>query len=46
MNLYVVRHGEVPSNLSEIVCKRTDEKLTPKGIEQAQKIGKEFCGTK
>lgn len=46
MNLYVVRHGEVPSNLSEIVCKRTDEKLTPKGIEQAQKIGKELSETK
>lgn len=46
MNLYVVRHGEVPSNLSDIICKRTDEKLTPKGIEQAQKIGKELAETK
>lgn len=42
MNLYVVRHGEVPSNLSDIVCKRTDEKLTPKGIEQAQYIGRKL----
>ena len=38
MNLYVVRHGEVPSNASDRVCKRTDERITKKGIEQAQDI--------
>lgn len=42
MNLYVVRHGEVPSNISDRVCKRTDEKLTKKGIEQAQDIGRKL----
>ena len=42
MNLYVVRHGEVPSNLSDRVCKRTDERLNQKGIEQAQCIGKKL----
>ena len=46
MNLYVVRHGEVPSNLSDIICRRTDEKLTQKGIEQAQKTRTELEGTK
>lgn len=42
MNLYVVRHGEVPSNASDRVCKRTDEKLTKKGIEQAKYVGKKL----
>lgn len=42
MNLYVVRHGEVPSNSSDRVCKRTDEKLNQKGIEQAQYIGRKL----
>lgn len=46
MNLYVVRHGEVPSNLSDTICKRTDERLTPNGIKQAQKIGDELAETK
>ena len=35
MNLYVVRHGEVPSNLSEVIQNRYDEQLTEKGIEQS-----------
>lgn len=38
MILYVVRHGEVPSNVCEIVSGRNDEKLTENGIEQAQKM--------
>ena len=42
MNLYVVRHGEVRSNASDRVCKRTDEKLTKKGIEQAKYVGKKL----
>ena len=37
MNLYVVRHGEVPSNLSEVIQNRYDEQLTEKGIEQSKK---------
>lgn len=46
MNLYVVRHGEVPSNLSEVVEERYDERLTDKGIEQSKKVGNELSGTK
>ena len=46
MNLYVIRHGEVPSNLSDIICRRSDEELTQKGIDQAKKIGNELSKTK
>ena len=46
MNLYVVRHGEVPSNLSEVVEERYDERLTENGIEQSKKVGNELSGTK
>ena len=46
MNLYVVRHGEVPSNLSEVIQNRYDEQLTEKGIEQSKKIGNELSNTK
>lgn len=46
MNLYVVRHGEVPSNLSEVVEERYDERLTEKGIEQSKKVGNELSNTK
>ena len=33
MNLYVVRHGQVPSNIETVVSGWNDEKLTKKGIE-------------
>ena len=46
MNLYVVRHGEVPSNLSERVEGRFDEKLTEKGIEQSKKVVDKLSNTK
>ena len=35
MNMYVVRHGQVQSNIDEIVSGWNDEKLTEKGISQA-----------
>ena len=38
MILYVVRHGEVPSNVSKIISGCNDEKLTQNGIKQALKI--------
>lgn len=40
MNLYVIRHGQVPSNVEGIVSGWNDERLTEKGIEQAMKIKK------
>ena len=46
MNLYVVRHGEVPSNISEVIEEHYDEKLTKKGIEQSKKVGHELSNTK
>ena len=35
MNMYVVRHGQVQSNIDGIVSGWNDEKLTGKGISQA-----------
>ena len=46
MNLYVVRHGQVPSNVDGIVSGWNDEKLTEKGIEQANKIRNELQSVK
>ena len=38
MKLYVVRHGEVPSNTNRIISGSNNEELTEKGIQQALKI--------
>ena len=38
MKLYVVRHGEVPSNVNKIISGRNNEKLTEKGIKRALNI--------
>lgn len=38
MDLYVVRHGQVPSNVEKTVSGCSDEQLTPKGIEQAIEV--------
>ena len=46
MNLYVVRHGQVPSNIEKVVSGWNDEKLTKKGIEQATKIRNELQNVK
>lgn len=46
MSLYVVRHGQVPSNVNGIISGWNDEKLTEKGIEQAIKIRNELYNVK
>ena len=46
MKLYVVRHGQVPSNIEKVVSGWNDEKLTKKGIEQATKIRNELQNVK
>jgi len=46
MILYCIRHGETPSNITGIVAGRSDEGLTKKGIEQAQKLNKEIGNKK
>ena len=38
MELYLVRHGEVPSNVEKTVSGFNDEKLTWKGIQQALQV--------
>lgn len=38
MIMYVIRHGEVPSNVEGVISGRNDEKLTDKGIEQAKEM--------
>lgn len=38
MNLYVVRHGQVPSNVEGIVSGWNNEQLTDKGVLQANEI--------
>lgn len=35
-DVYVIRHGEAPPNVSNIVSGRSKEGLTEKGIEQAK----------
>lgn len=42
MNLYVVRHGQVPSNIEKIIAGCSDEELTEKGLEQARYIHDEL----
>lgn len=46
MNLYVVRHGQVPSNVEGIISGWNNEGLTPKGIEQATQIKNQLQYTK
>ena len=38
MKLYIVRHGEAPSNVKKVISGCNDEELTENGINQALKI--------
>ena len=38
MNLYVIRHGEVPSNVEKTISGFNNERLTERGIEQALQV--------
>ena len=42
MELYVVRHGRVPSNDKHIISGRSDEELTEVGIKQAERVRDEL----
>ncbi len=42
--IYVVRHGQVPSNVLGIISGCNDESLTEKGIEQAILVRDELKG--
>lgn len=46
MKIYVVRHGEVESNVNKTVGGWNDEKLTDTGIKQAEKVRDELSGIK
>jgi len=42
MIIYVIRHGEVPSNVNKVISGYNDEELTKKGIKQALKVKEEL----
>ncbi len=42
MELYVIRHGQVPSNVLGIISGRNDEELTEIGIRQAENVRAEL----
>jgi broad specificity phosphatase PhoE len=46
MNIYLVRHGETDWNRRLLFQGHTDIPLNKKGLSQAKRIGKEFCGKK
>ena len=46
MQIYVVRHGEVPSNVNKVISGCNDEELTDNGISQALKIKEQLKDVK
>lgn len=46
MTLYVARHGEIEWNRENKVCGLTDQPLTEKGLQQAQKLASSLEGKK
>jgi len=40
MKLYLVRHGETEANTQGIIQGQSDTRLTPRGVRQAQELGK------
>jgi len=42
MNLILVRHGEIPSNIKKVYAGRRPEKLNDKGIRQSQDVAKKL----
>ncbi|MBN2755248.1 MAG: histidine phosphatase family protein [Candidatus Goldbacteria bacterium] len=46
MNIYLVRHGETDWNKRLLFQGQTDIPLNKKGLSQAKRIGREFCGKK
>ncbi|MBC8553808.1 MAG: histidine phosphatase family protein [Candidatus Brocadiales bacterium] len=44
MNLILVRHGEIPSNVNKVYAGRSPENLTEKGIWQAQDVARKLLG--
>jgi broad specificity phosphatase PhoE len=44
--LYIFRHGLTEHNKNKIFCGRTDSKLTPEGIKQAEELAEKLKGKK
>ena len=42
MNLLLVRHGEIPSNINKVYAGRSAEGLTPEGICQAEDVAEKL----
>lgn len=42
MNLLLVRHGEIPSNIKKVYAGRSAERLTDKGIHQAEEVAEKL----
>lgn len=42
MNLLLVRHGEIPSNVNKVYAGRSSEGLTSKGLLQAKTVSEKF----
>ena len=38
MNLLMIRHGEIPSNVNKVYAGRSIERLTQKGVQQARQV--------
>ncbi len=46
MNLLLIRHGEIPSNINKLYAGKSTEGLTDKGVCQAKKIAEKLNGFK
>ncbi len=42
MNLLLVRHGEIPSNVNKVYAGRSTEGLTEKGLDQAKEVAEKL----
>ncbi|GBD96587.1 MAG TPA: histidine phosphatase family protein [Nitrospirae bacterium] len=42
MNLFLVRHGEIPANVKKVYAGRSAERLTDKGIHQAEEVAEKL----
>ena len=42
MNLLMIRHGEIPSNVNKVYAGRSPEPLTERGVRQAKEVSEEL----
>ena len=46
MNLLMIRHGEIPSNVNKVYAGRSPERLTEKGVQQAREVSEKLKSLK